>query len=93
MSKVEKIIAQTSVVLRVERNSKSVNIIPKNHNKIENRNSHEAIPAIIDSTKEIGLSIQISVNRRNRSHVRIKPASAMTKITYTIMPRNDDDSV
>ena len=91
--KLEKITTQRSVESCEERNSRSVNTIPPNQNNIENRNSHAVIPAMVDSIKEVGLSIQMSVNRRSRSHVRVRTASAMGKITYTIMPRNADASV
>ena len=93
VSKVEKIIAQISVESCEDRNSRSVNIMPPTHKRIEKRNSHAAIPAMVDSKKEVGLSIQICVNRRSRSHVKIRTASAIGKITYTIMLRNDDASV
>jgi hypothetical protein len=76
-----------------EKKSKISKTIPPNHATIEIRNSQAEIPEMMDSIREGGLSIQMSVNLRSRSHVRIKTASAMSKITYTIMPRNAVASV
>jgi len=87
VSIVEKIKAQISRGAWDDRYSRRVNIIPPNHRTMEIKNNHAAIPATVDSTNEICLSIQIFVNRRSRSHVNIRTASAMGKITYTIMPR------
>jgi hypothetical protein len=83
----EKIIAQISMGACDDRYSKRVSTIPPNHMTKERKNNHAAIPAIVDSANEICLSIQIFVNRRSRSHVTIRTASAMGKITYTIIPR------
>jgi hypothetical protein len=67
--------------------------MPPSHATTEKRNIHAAIPAIVDSIKVVGLSTQIRVYRRSRSHVRIRGVSAMGKIRYTIIPRNENASV
>lgn len=67
--------------------------MPPSHITIERINTHAKKPATVDSVKEIGLSIQIRVNRRSWSHVRIRTVSAMGKIRYTIIPQNDNASV
>jgi hypothetical protein len=90
---VENINAQISRGACDERYSRRVNTIPPNHITMEIRNTHAAIPATKDSINEICLSIQIFVNRRSMSHERTITASAMGKITYTIMPRNGYVSV
>ena len=93
VSMAENIITQISRGACDERYSRRVNTIPANQKIIEIKNNHAVIPAIVDSINEICLSIQIFVNRRRRSHVGIITASAMGKITYTIMPRNGYVSV
>jgi hypothetical protein len=67
--------------------------MPPSHATMERRNIHAAIPATVDSIIEIGLSTQIRVYRRSRSHVKIRTVSAMGNIKYTILLRNDNASV